>query len=138
VRTGAALAAVVAAGALPFVVADPGAFWADTIAYGADTYRIIGYGLAGWLLQAGVIDDRFDPYPFAALAALVWLPVTGYLVWAQLRAGALWVGGAGFAISVFVLLFLGRVLQNSYLVWPLAGIVVTCLLAAGERREDAD
>ena len=29
---------------------------------------------------------------------------------------------AGFSISMFVLLFLGRVFQTSYLVWPLAGV----------------
>ena len=35
-----------------------------------------------------------------------------------------------FSISMFVLLYLGRVLQNSYLVWPLAGIGLAYLLAA--------
>ena len=35
----------------PFLVADAGALWDDTIAYGAETYRIIGYGLAGILLE---------------------------------------------------------------------------------------
>jgi hypothetical protein len=134
VRAGAALAGVAAAGVLPFLVADPGALWDDTVAYGADTYRIIGYGLAGWLLEAGWIEDRFDPYPFAWLALLVWLPLTAWLVRTQLRARELWVGAAGFTISIFVLLFLGRVLQNSYLVWPLVGIVVSWLLAAGEER----
>ena len=44
---------------------------------------------------------------------------------------------AGFSISMFVLLFLGRVFQTSYLVWPLAGIAVAYLLAAGERDEAA-
>ena len=39
---------------LPFLVADPGALWDDTVAYGADTYRIIGYGLAALLLNLGV------------------------------------------------------------------------------------
>ena len=135
-RAGAALAGVVLAGALPFLIADPGALWDDTIAYGADTYRIIGYGLAGWLLEAGWIEDRFDPYPFALLALLVWAPLTAWLVWTQLRSRALWVGAAGFTISIFVLLFLGRVLQNSYLVWPLAGIVVTTLIAVREPERD--
>jgi hypothetical protein len=138
-RAALACGAVVFAGALPFLIADPGALWDDTIAYGADTYRIIGYGLAGWLLQTGAIEDRFDPYPFAWLAAAVWLPVTAYLVWCQLRSRALWVGAAGFTVSMFLLLFLGRVFQNSYLVWPLTGIAVTALLAVtSEPREPAD
>ena len=123
------------AGALPFLIADPGALWDDTIAYGAGTYRIVGYGLSALLVRAGVIDDRFDPYPFALLALLVWAPLTAWLLLGQLRSRELWMAAAGFSISMFVLLFLGRVFQTSYLVWPLTGIAVAYLLAVGEREE---
>jgi uncharacterized membrane protein len=132
-RAALALTAVVVAGSLPFVVADPGAFWDDTIAYGSGTYRIIGYGLAALLLRAHVIDDRFGPYPFALLALLVWLPFTAWLLWNQLRAATLLAGAVGFTASMFLLLFLGRVFQNSYLIWPLVGIALGCLFAAAER-----
>ena len=134
VRACAAFGGVMVGGALPFVVADPGALWNDTVAYGAGTYRIVGYGLSALLVRAGAIDDRFDPYPFALLAVLVWAPVTAWLLWGQLRSRALWTGAAGFSISMLVLLFLGRVFQTSYLLWPLAGVAVACLLAAGERE----
>ena len=129
-RAGAAFLGVLLAGFLPFLIADAGALWNDTVSYGAGTYRIIGYGLAGILVELSVIEERTDPYPFAYLAAFVWLPLTAWLVWTQLRARALWVGAAAFSISMFVLLYLGRVLQNSYLVWPLAGIGVALLLSA--------
>jgi hypothetical protein len=36
----------------------------------------------------------------------------------------------GFTLSIFVLLFIARVFQTSYLLWPLAGLVVAGLLAA--------
>ncbi len=124
--------AVVLAGLLPFLIADAVALYDDTIAYGADTYRIIGYGVAGILVELGVIG-RTDPYPFALLAALIWLPATAWLVWSQIRSRELWLAAVGFAISIFVLLYIGRVLQNSYLVWPLAGATVAALLAAGAR-----
>ena len=133
-KAAAAFGGVVIAGALPFLVADPGALWNDTIAYGAGTYRIVGYGLSALLVRAGVIDDRFGPYPFALLALLVWAPITAWLVWGQLRSRELWMGAAGFAVSMLLLLFLGRVFQTSYLVWPLAGVGVASLLAAGARR----
>ena len=129
-RAGAAFAGVLLAGFLPFVVSDAGALWRDTITYGADTYRILGYGLAGILIELGMIEERTDPYPFAYLAAFVWLPLTAWLVWIQLRARTAWVGAVAFSISMFVLLYLGRVLQNSYLFWPLAGISMAFLLAA--------
>jgi hypothetical protein len=130
-RAAALFVAVVAAGILPFAVADPGALWEDTIAYGGSTYRIIGYGVAGMLVEAGVIDDRFDPYPFVPLVLLVWVPLTAWLAWTSRREP--WQPPAGFAVSIFVLFFLSRVFQNSYLVWPLAGIVLAVLLAAGDR-----
>ena len=131
-RAGVAFAAVLAVGFTPFLIADAGALVADTIAYGGETYRIIGYGLAGMLLETGAIDDRFGPYPFAVLTLLVWLPLTAWLVRMQLRSPAEWTAAAGFAASILVLLFIGRVFQTSYLVWPLAASLLAGLLALSE------
>ena len=121
-------------GILPFLIADAGALWRDTIAYGTGTYRILGYGLSALLLNAGVIDDRYGAYPFSLLALLVWLPVTTWLVWAVHRSGRDWEAAAGFAVSIFVLLFIARVFQTSYLVWPLTGIAIAFLLAQRDER----
>ena len=132
VRAGLVFLAVLAAGFLPFLIADAGALWDDTIAYGTGTYRIIGYGLAGLLVGAGVVERNGD-YPFALLALLIWLPVTLWLLAGQALSRAAWMAGGGFAISIFVLLWLSRVLQNSYLLWPLSALVLAFLLAAGER-----
>ena len=136
-RAAVAFAAVVVAGFLPFLVADPGAVWSDTIAYGAGTYRIVGYGLAGLLVEAGVADRHGD-YPFGLLALLVWAPATAYLLWTQrARAPAsLAAAAGGFALSLFLLLWLGRVFQSSYLVWPLTALVLAGLFAAAERAAD--
>lgn len=129
----AVFGSVLLAGFLPFLIADARALYDDTIAYGADTYRIIGYGVAGILVETGIIEERTDPYPFALLATLVWLPVTAWLVWNHVRSREAWTAAAGFALSIFILLYIGRVLQNSYLVWPLAGATVAVLLALGAR-----
>jgi len=132
-RAGAAFAGVFLASLLPFFVADPGALWNDTVGSVTSSYRIIGYGLSALLLNAGLIDGRFDYYPFVPLALVFWLPLTAWLLWSQRRAETLWAGAAGFAVSMFVLLFLSRVFQTSYLVWPLTGIALSVLLAAFER-----
>ena len=121
VRAGAAFVGVLAVIAIPFAAWDPQALWDDTIAYGAQTYSIVGYGLSALLLNLGVIDDRWGPYPFGLLVVLVWLPFTGWLLWNQWRERSLWLGGAGFAASIFMLVFLGRVFQRSYVLWPLIG-----------------
>ncbi|HYY33747.1 MAG TPA: glycosyltransferase 87 family protein [Gaiellaceae bacterium] len=134
---GAALVfgAVVLAGFLPFALADPAGLWDDTIRYGTGTYTIQGYGLAPLLIRAGVLDGGDAAYPFGLVVLLIWLPVTAWLLWNQLRARALWVGAVGFAISIFLLLFLARVFHPSYLVWPLVGVALAALLALVERAQ---
>jgi hypothetical protein len=126
---------VVLAGTLPFLVMSPGAFWSDTVTYGTSTYPIIGYGLAALLLRAHVLSSRNGYYPFAPLVLVVWLPISAWLVWLQLRARALWTGAAGLSMSIFVLLFVARVFQTSYLVWPLVGALVAGLLASTTSEE---
>jgi hypothetical protein len=137
VRAGAAFALVLVAGFLPFAIADLGALWDDTIAYGAQTYRIIGYGLAGVLVELDVLDDRFASYPFLPLLIFVWFPLTAWLAWTHWRSRRLWVGATGFAASIFVLFYLGRVFQNSYLIWPLSALLVAFVLASSERDASA-
>jgi uncharacterized membrane protein len=119
---------VLAVGILPFLIADPVAFYKDTIKYGAGTYRIVGYGLSSLLLRAHLVS-RYGYYPFALLVLVVWLPVTVWLLLQQRRDGRLWTGMAAFAISIFVLVFVARVFQTSYLVWPFTGGVLAALLA---------
>ena len=86
-RAALAFGGVLAVGILPFLVADPVAFYDDTVRYGAGTYRIVGYGLSAILVEAGVVADRDGAYPFALLALLTWLPLTVWLLLAQRRAG---------------------------------------------------
>jgi uncharacterized membrane protein len=132
-RAALAFLAVLAVGFTPFLVAGAGALFADTVAYGGGTYRIIGYGLAGVLVEIGAIGDRFGPYPFALLALVLWLPLTAWLVRVTARSQRAWTAAAGLGVSIFVLFFLGRVFQTSYLVWPLAAVILAGLLALAER-----
>ncbi|MEP6892435.1 MAG: glycosyltransferase 87 family protein [Gaiellaceae bacterium] len=134
-KAAAVFAVVLAVGFLPFLIADPGALWRDTITYGTGTYRILGYGLSALLYNAGVIDSRYGSYPFGILVLVIWLPVTLRLLAVQRRSRADWEGAAGFAVSMFVLLFIARTFQTSYLVWPLTGIAIAALLAVGSQRE---
>jgi len=133
-RAAAVFGGVLAIGILPFFLWDPSAFWQDTVKYGAGTYRIVGYGLSAILVRIGVIADREGTYPFALLALLVWLPITVWLLLAQWRARELWLGAAGFSISILVLLFLGRTFNNYYLLWPMTGALIAATMAAGELR----
>lgn len=134
-RAAAIGAAVIVAGFLPFLVASPHALYEDTLVYGGKTYRIVGYGLSNLLVRAHVVG-RFGYYPFVELLVAIWLPVTVWLLVLQHRARAAWVSAAGFAASSFVLFFISRVFQTSYLIWPFTAIVLAWLLAYARAPDD--
>ncbi len=134
-RDGAIFAAVIAVACLPFVLADPTAFWEDTVEFGAGTYKIVGYGLSAMLVRAGILADRDGAYPFALIAILTWLPLTAYLLYTVNRVRQLWPAAAAFAISILVLLFIGRTFNNYYLVWPLTGAIIAAAVAAWEHAQ---
>jgi len=136
-RAGLILAGVLAAGILPFVVADPAAFYDDTVKYGAGTYKIVGYGLSAILVRLGIIEDREGSYPFALLAVLTWVPLTVWLLLAQRKAQELWLGAAAFAVSILWLMFIGRTFNNYYLVWPMTGALIAALMAIRSARDPA-
>ena len=136
-RAGLVLIGVLATGILPFVVADPVAFYDDTIKYGAGTYRIVGYGLSAILVRLGIIEERDDSYPFALIALLTWVPLTVWLLYAHRRAQQLWVGAAAFGVSILWLMFIGRTFNNYYLVWPMTGALIAALMAIGSARDPA-
>lgn len=132
VESAGVFAGVLAAACLPFFLADPAAFWEDTVEFGAGTYKIVGYGLSAMLVRAGILDDRDGAYPFALIALLTWLPLTAYLLLQAHRARELWTTAAAFSISILVLLFIGRTFNNYYLVWPLTGAIIATALAVSE------
>jgi hypothetical protein len=136
-RAGLAFGGVLAIGVLPFLLADPGAFWDDTIKYGAGTYRIVGYGLSAIMVRLGILEDREGSYPFALIALLTWVPLTVWLLLVQRRTRELWIGAAAFAASILWLMFIGRTFNNYYLVWPMTGALVAALLALGSLRAPA-
>jgi hypothetical protein len=136
-RGGLTFAGVLAAGVLPFLIADPAAFWDDTVKYGAGTYRIVGYGLSAILIRLGILEDRDGSYPFVLIALLTWVPLTIWLLLAQRRARELWVGAAAFSLSILWLMFIGRTFNNYYLVWPMTGALVAALMALGSLRAPA-
>jgi Glycosyltransferase family 87 len=136
-RAALVLVGVLAAGVLPFFLADPVAFYDDTIKYGAGTYRIVGYGLSAILVRLGIIAERDDSYPFALVALLTWVPLTVWLLLAQRRAQELWVGAAAFGVSILWLMFIGRTFNNYYLVWPMTGALIAALIAIGSARDPA-
>jgi hypothetical protein len=141
-RRGALQAALVAAlalaaGFVPFLAASPTAVWRDTVAYGTGTFHVVSYGLSGVLVRMGVVGRHSTGYPFFGLVALVWLPITAYLTALQYRSQVAWMAGAAFTVAIFVLIAIARVFQESYIIYPLSGLIIGLLLALDERGRPA-
>ena len=130
-RRAAAASAGPAGRLLPFLSPTP-ALWDDTIGYGTGTYRILGYGFSALLLNAGSSTTATARIRSRSSPRSSGLPVTAWLPGRCARASR--EAAAGFAVSMLVLLFIARVFQTSHLVWPLTGVAITAVLAAGDRE----
>ena len=122
-RAGLVAAAVLAAGILPFLA------W-DTFEFGAGAYRVVGYGLSNLLVRADLVE-RTGSYPFVWLAILIWLPLTVVLCVRLARDREYWTAPLVAGVSWFLLFWIARVFQTSYLIYPLAGTAMALALRIG-------
>jgi hypothetical protein len=130
----AALAVVPAASILPFFLANPSAFWADTVLYTSGgvphPYPIQGYGFSELLFNLHVIARRTDSFPFgifqlAAVIPALWLTARAFL---RRPTIARWMGG--YAVVLLAFTFFSRFFNDSYV-----GVVITlflCTLVLGD------
>jgi len=125
----------------PFFLWNPGAYWADTVAFvtGTDARRfpIQGYGLSAMLLLLKIIPNANAYFPFTILQLGTVLPVFGLAVLRLSRtptlAGALRWG----TLLLTVFLFFSRFVNDNYIaaVLFLAVLAGTTHRAAIEQRE---
>jgi hypothetical protein len=131
-RAAAAGAIVLAIGLAPFLIASPRDLYRDTVVYGTSTYRIVSYGISGVLVRFHLVSRHSQGYPTVPILLLVWLPLAAGATWLQIRCRSLWAAGGSFTASVLVLLTVARVFQESYVIYPLAGVAISALLAGRE------
>jgi uncharacterized membrane protein len=129
-RAAAIGAAVLAVGILPFLVWGPSALVTDTVEFGAGAYRVVGYGLSNLLVRAHVVD-RTGYYPFVWLALLIWLPLTVVLCRRLARERDHWAAPLAAGVSWFLLFWIARVFQTSYLIYPIAGLAMSAAWRLG-------
>jgi hypothetical protein len=112
---------------LPFVVANPGAFWTDVVLYVGggipDPYPIGGYGFAGLLYGIGLIGSRSESFSFglfqlAAVIPALWLTMRAFASRPTLER---WM--AGYAIVLLAFTFFARFFNDNYV-----GVVICLLL----------
>ena len=81
--------------------------------------------------------ERTGSYPFVWLAFFLWLPLTVVLCVRLAREREHWTAPLAAAASWFLLFWIARVFQTSYLIYPLAGVAMAFALRAGAAAESA-
>jgi hypothetical protein len=123
----AALAIVPAVTILPFFIANPTAFWADTVLYTsggvADAYPIAGYGFGALLYALHIVTHNTDRFPFTIFQLAAAIPVFWLTARAFVRRPTIGSWMAGYAALLLVVTFFARFFNDNY-----AAVVVTLLL----------
>ena len=114
---------------LPWVVWNPSAFFADTLAYQSGmtgtSYPIAGFGFSRILLVFGAVRSNTAPFPFWVFQVGLGLPLLGLLLRRQEANPTLSALVANPALLLFIVQFFSRAFNDNYL-----GMVVSMLAAA--------
>ena len=123
----AALAIVPAVTILPFFLANPRAFWTDTVLYTSggipDAYPIAGYGFGAMLYAAHIITHNTDRFPFTLFQLAAAIPVFWLIGRAFTRRPTIGSWMAGYAALLLAITFFARFFNDNY-----AAVVITLLL----------
>ncbi len=131
------LAATFAAILFPFLAWDFRAVLDDTLALGANTNYIWGYGISMLMLALGIVPDRLSAFPFSILQLTFGLP-TIFLLWRyQARDYSPRALAGAAAIFAFVFFFFSRHFADSYLGYVLALALIGYFMD-GESDNGAD
>ena len=123
---------------LPFLIANPTAFWTDVVLYTSggipDAYPIAGFGFGEFLFQTHLIAHRTDRVPFGVFQLLALVPAVWITGRAFLRRPSLGRWMAGYALCLLAFTFFSRFFNDNY-----GAAVITlglCIRPLGDRRLD--
>jgi hypothetical protein len=132
----AALGLAPVATILPFLLANPTAFWTDVVLYTTggvrDAYPIAGYGFGEFLFQAQLVAHRTDSVPFGVFQLLAVVPVVWVTGRAFLRRPSMGRWMAGYALSLLAFTFFARFFNDNYVAVVIT--LVLCIRPLGDRR----
>ena len=121
---------------LPFLIANPRAFWTDVVLYTSggvrDAYPIVGYGFGELLYQLRLVAHRTDSLPFGVFQVLALAPVLWITARAFLRRPSLGRWMAGYVLSLLAFTFFARFFNDNYLAVVIA--LLLCVRPLGDRR----
>ncbi|HEX9115952.1 MAG TPA: hypothetical protein VGA61_07785, partial [Anaerolineae bacterium] len=116
----------------PYLIWDAGSLIDDVWKWSAGTsptsYQIWGWGASNLVLALGWVKTRFAYWPFWIPELLLGGPLLAALLWRQWRTNTAGHACRGYAIFLFLFFFVSRFLNENYLGYILAFLVLGMLL----------
>ena len=120
----------------PYFIRSPGAMFDDVWKWSAGTsetaYQIWGWGASNLVLAFGWVKSRFDAWPFWLVELLVAGPLMAAFLWRQWQENQLGRALWSYGFFLFAFFFVSRFLNENYLGYILAFLVLGALV-----QEDA-
>jgi hypothetical protein len=123
---------------LPFLIANPPAFWTDVVLYTSggirDAYPIAGYGFGELLYETHVVAHRSDSVPFGLFQLLAIVPAVWITGRAFLNRPSIGRWMAGYVLCLLAFTFFARFFNDNYVAVLIT--LVLCIRPLGDRRLD--
>jgi hypothetical protein len=107
----------------PWFVWNPAAMYDDVWRWssgqGETGYQIWGWGASNYVLAFGLVENRFEYWPFIIPGAVVGLPLLWFLLKRQARHNTAGAMLYGYTIFLLVFFYLSRFMQPNYLGYSL-------------------
>jgi hypothetical protein len=101
--------------------------WRWSSGQGETGYQIWGWGASNFVLAAGWVRDRFEPWPFWLSEVIVGLPLLVWFVWRQARDNTLAAACWHYALFLLAFFYTSRFLNENYLGYILAFLALGVL-----------
>jgi hypothetical protein len=102
--------------------------WRWSAGQGETGYQIWGWGASNFVLAFGLVEDRFDYWPFIIPGAIVGLPLLWLLLKRQVQDNTAGAMLYGYVIFLFIFFYLSRFMQPNYLGYLLDFLALAYLI----------
>jgi hypothetical protein len=113
----------------PWFIWNPDAMYDDvwrwSAGQGETGYQIWGWGASNFVLALGLVEDRFQYWPFIIPGAVVGIPLLWFLLKRQAQMNTMNALLYSYVVFLFIFFYLSRFMQSNYL-----GYLLDCLALA--------
>ncbi len=126
---------------LPWFIWNPEAMYDDvwrwSAGQGETGYQIWGWGASNYVLAFGLIEDRFEYWPFIIPQAIIGLSLLLFLLWRQVKMNHLRTLLYGYFVFMIAFFYVSRFMQPNYLGYLLGFLTLAYFIPPETEQEQS-